>query len=830
MEVFARLGVNDQNEVIGTYGTLRDVTDSKLAEDFENELLQLSPKLTGLPLAEIDDAINLAISRIGHFLAADRAYIFEVDEETETMSNTFEWCNEGINPEISNLKDLSYSVLPNWMELLHRNQNVVVPSLSDLPPAWHAEWEILERQGIQSLITIPMFSENVLIGFVGLDSVRNKREYSNAEINILIVWSRMLASLINNRKAELLLEQTRQNYETFFNTIDDFLWVLDDNTNIIHVNDTVRNRLGYTSKELMNQSVMLVHPPERSAEVGRIVREMLDGKASFCPVPLVSKSGTPISVETRVKAGFWDNKPVFFGISKDMSMLELSEQKFSKAFQSNSSMMSISIFENGCFIDANNAFIETTGYSREEIIGKTSTELGLFDDPNAKQEILRDLNNNVPVRKREIKIITKNGSVRVGLLSADSIFIGDMRCLLVVTTDITDRIKFEEEIRNARREAEMANLAKSEFLSRMSHELRTPMNSILGFAQLLSMGDLNPGQKKGVNHIMRSGKHLLDLINEVLDISRIEAGRLSLSLEPVQITEVIVEMMDIVRHQATERNVKLELVGSKENLLYINSDKQRIKQILLNLITNAIKYNTKDGAVLVETIVQPKNEAGIVPVRISISDNGTGIAEEDIPKLFNPFERIGAEKTETEGTGLGLSVTKKLVDAMGGSLGVESVLGKGSTFWIEFPLSEKYSEEKIRLIGSLEQKLYNKTGLILYIEDNASNVELVVEILESQRSNIRLVTDPNGLSTVPLATEYKPDLILLDLNLPDIHGSEVLKSLQNDENTRNIPVVVISADAMPQQIERLLEAGAKRYITKPLDLNLLLKIIDEFVD
>ncbi len=830
IEVFARLGVNDQNEVIGTYGTLRDITDSKLAEDFENELLQLSPKLTGLPLAEIDDAINLAISRIGHFLAADRSYIFEVDEVAETMSNTFEWCNEGINPEINNLKNLPYSTLPNWMELLHRNQNIVVPSMSDLPPSMNIEREILERQGIQSLITIPMFSENVLIGFVGLDSVRNRREYSNAEINILIVWSRMLASLINNRKAELLLEQTRQNYETFFNTIDDFLWVFDENARIIHVNDTVRNRLGYTGEELMNQSVMLVHPPERGTEAQRIVGEMLVGKASFCPVPLVTKSGTPISVETRVKAGFWDNKPVFFGISKDMSMLELSEQKFSKAFQSNSAMMSISIFENGYFIDANNAFVETTGYDREEIIGKTSSELGLFEDSNIRQEILRDLNNNIPVRKKEIKIITKNGNVRVGLLSADSIFVGDMRCLLIVTTDITERIKSEEEIRNARSEAEKANLAKSEFLSRMSHELRTPMNSILGFAQLLNMGDLNPGQKKGVNHIMRSGKHLLDLINEVLDISRIEAGRLSLSLEPVQVNEVIVEMMELVRHQAAERNVKLELVSPKENLLYIKSDKQRIKQILLNLITNAIKYNRKDGAVFVETNVQAKNEAGIVPVRISIRDNGMGIAEEDIPKLFNPFERIGAEKTETEGTGLGLSVTKKLVDAMGGTIGVESVLGSGSTFWVEFPLSEKYSDEKVGMLGSLEQKLTNKSGLILYIEDNASNVELVVEILETQRSDIRLLTDPNGLSTVPLATEYKPDLILLDLNLPDIHGSEVLKSLQNDENTRNIPVVVISADAMPQQIERLLEAGAKRYITKPLDLNLLLKIIDEFVD
>jgi PAS domain S-box-containing protein len=397
--------------------------------------------------------------------------------------------------------------------------------------------------------------------------------------------------------------------------------------------------------------------------------------------------------------------------------------------------------------------------------------------------------------------------------------------------EIEDRKRAEDEIMKARKESERANMAKSEFLSRMSHELRTPMNSILGFAQLLEMGELNPGQKKGVRHIMRSGKHLLDLINEVLDISRIEAGQLSLSLEPIQIIGVINEMTDLVSGQANEREIKIELIASENNMIFLRSDKQRLKQILLNLINNAIKYNRPGGSIFLETLVMQKNEAGVTPVRILVRDTGLGIAEEDLPKLFNPFERIGSEKSKTEGTGLGLSVVKKLTEAMGGKVGVESVLGEGSTFWVEFPMSDETSERNSYRseLEMIDRRLVDKRGTILYIEDNISNIELVEEIIASQHLGLTLINNPNGRMALPLAIMNKPSLIFLDLNLPDIHGSEVLRLLQSDENTKNIPVVVISADAMPQQIERLMAVGAKRYITKPIDLNLLLKIIDEFV-
>ncbi len=629
---------------------------------------------------------------------------------------------------------------------------------------------------------------------------------------------------------EGLIDQTRLNYETFFNTIDDFLFVLDEQGNMIHTNETVTKRLEYPADNLMGKSVLMVHPPERREEAGRIVGEMLAGTADFCPVPLITRSGNYIPVETRVKTGFWDGKPVIFGVSKDISKIKLSEEKFSKAFQSNSAMMAISD-EDGRFLDVNDAFLRTLGYSREEILGQTSEELKLFKDPLLRGRIIDQLNQNIVVREVELQVVKKDNIEITGLFSADRIYIGKDMCLLTMMVDITARKQAEEEIRKARNEAEKANLAKSEFLSRMSHELRTPMNSILGFAQLMKMGELAPAHQKGVNHILTSGTHLLNLINEVLDISRIEAGRITLSLEPVQLISVIMEMIDIVTPNAVKRNLKTELLPSPTNQLFVKADRQRLKQVLLNLINNAVKYNREGGSVIIKTELQQGVAGDMSLVRISVIDMGVGISHEDLPKLFLPFERIGAERSATEGTGLGLAVVKKLMEAMGGVVGVDSIPGEGSTFWIELPLTDSQKIQIARTVDILKQGSIStvKAGSVLYIEDNMSNADLVEGILETNRPAIRLITSMYGNLAVSMAIENKPDLILLDLDLPDMHGSKVLENLQANPATREIPVVIISADAMPQQVERLMLAGARDYLTKPLEIVSFLKMVDEWI-
>ena len=641
----------------------------------------------------------------------------------------------------------------------------------------------------------------------------------------------LLQEIDVRKNAELLVGQIRENYETFFNTIDDFLWVLDVEGNIVHINDTVRKRLDYGWDDLNGHSVLMVHPEERKEEAWRITSEMLAGITEYCPVPVVTRSGKIIPVETRVKRGFWNGVPVIFGVSKDVSNLQLSEQKFSTAFQANAAIMAISGFDDARYIDINHAFEESLGYTREELLGKSSLDLGIFVDPHFRQEVIELIERRIPVRKREVGLRTKTGESKTGLLSADSIFIGQTRCLLTVTMDITDRKRAEEEAIVARREAEEANAAKSEFLSRMSHELRTPMNSILGFAQLLEMSELTPVQKKGIVHILQSGRHLLELINEVLDITRIEAGRLSLAFEPVDANAIIREVVESFQPMIMEKRCKMVLDFDESAVRYIQADRHRLRQILTNLVSNAIKYNRDNGSIRIETRPGETELFKRSYLRINVTDTGIGIHQEKIQKLFMPFERIGAENTQTEGTGLGLAVVKKLTEAMAGRVGITSTEQEGSTFWIEFPLSEyrPWDEPVPRTIREPVEERGEYTGTVLYFEDNPSNVDLVKEIILTKFPEMKLIVENYGSNAVTIVLETSPDLILLDLNLPDIHGGKVMELLSENPGTSEVPVVVVTADASTKQLRNLMKAGAADYLTKPIDLELFMKVVQKFM-
>jgi PAS domain S-box-containing protein len=486
-------------------------------------------------------------------------------------------------------------------------------------------------------------------------------------------------------------------------------------------------------------------------------------------------------------------------------------------------------------VKASRSFYDFFKVSSDDTIGTLIYDLGnhQWDIPKLRELLETILPEKTTFDNYEVEHDFSTIGTRIMLLNARQIerALGKEKIILLAIEDITQRKKYENELSKAKAEAEQANAAKSEFLSRMSHELRTPMNSILGFAQLMNMGDLNQLHKKGVNQILKSGNHLLDLINEVLDIARIETGRLTVSPEPVEIFSTIIETIEIVRNLADERQITIESDISDTKRIFVEADHQRLKQVLLNLINNAIKYNRKGGSVKVQCKVKDVKGGKENLVRINVQDTGKGIAHGYIDKLFNPFERIGAERTETEGTGLGLAISKKLIEAMNGKIGVESEVGKGSTFWIELPRTESQRDRYERTIGlnKPEMEITESNGSILYIEDNLSNIQLVEQILDTHRSSIKLITNIFGNNAVQLAIDYKPDLILLDLDLPDIHGSEVIKLLQLEPRTKDIPVIILSADAMTKQIEQLMENGAKDYLIKPIDVMKFLNVVDGWV-
>jgi signal transduction histidine kinase/ActR/RegA family two-component response regulator len=389
-----------------------------------------------------------------------------------------------------------------------------------------------------------------------------------------------------------------------------------------------------------------------------------------------------------------------------------------------------------------------------------------------------------------------------------------------------ERKRAETSLLLAKRELEDSNQAKSEFLARMSHELRTPLNSILGFSQVLNTDPDEPltqSQKESVRQILKAGWHLLALINEVLDLARIESGKLQLSIESVGVEQIVREALTLITPVAEKHQVKVVDETKAFRQLYVMADRTRLKQVLLNLLSNGVKYNKAGGTV---TLTCTKvNETRLV---IAVSDTGAGLSDEERGQLFTPFTRLRA-RADVEGAGMGLAITKRLIELMGGSVGVESVIGTGSRFFFELALGEKPAVEGEETDPSLIiARTDANEATLLHVEDNPANRALVARILE-RRPHISILAADTAEKGIELARTRDPDLIILDINLPGIDGFEALGLLRSYPDTRHIPIIALSANAMPSDVKRGLEAGFLQYLTKPIDVKEFLRTIDLFL-
>ncbi|MHC0038881.1 PAS domain-containing hybrid sensor histidine kinase/response regulator [Pseudoneobacillus sp. C159] len=636
------------------------------------------------------------------------------------------------------------------------------------------------------------------------------------------------------KEAEDRLEENERWYRNILTTVKDGIVLYGEDGQVIVFNDSLYELFGMKKGELSTE-LFDKHKYDLFKEDSSIYsREELPlaitlktGQSKFGEVIGIKKNGkmTWISVNTKIL-----NPCEQEGVRQVViTMTDITDKKQQETKLIESNALRRTIIDNlpiGVIVVDNDMKIVAINRPLcrifniqepfQQLIGKNVLDYSefFFNDLKGMEKLVDRICHKKPFEtefERNQNLILKMNYVPFAI---DEKIIGH----LLTFEDLTERKKMEKRIIASKDEAEKANLAKSDFLSKMSHELRTPLNGILGFSQLLELEDtLTEEQQLFVKEIIKGGRHLLSLINETLDLSRIETGKLKISYQTIGINQIINECLNLMVQPFAAKGIQFTNKLDKRNELFIYSDPIRFKQIILNLLENAVRYNQQNGEIMID--VELKDEYVI----IHVTDNGIGISKNDQELIFEPFYR--AKNSNAEGTGIGLSLVKQLVILMGGKLGVESSVGEGSDFWVGFPvitIEKDYSTDYI-----ISEKVFvpeMKQKKILYIDDNPSNLLLVSQIFKTVQE-ITLLSALTGKEGVDIALTQSIDLILLDMNLSDSNGFEVMRQLQSSPITKDIPVIALSANAMPSEINHALEKGFKDYIVKPIEISSFLKDI-----
>lgn len=645
----------------------------------------------------------------------------------------------------------------------------------------------------------------------------------------------MVRDVMKRKEFEKQLVESEKKYRDSINSTLEGYWLVDVDGRIVEVNNSFCNMLERSRDELIGR-----RSPEFTAEENRTLHEQNISQIRYseqrqCEVTFITKSGHPVFTKINATSIFDDDGEATgaFAFISNITKERLAEQKlaakikeldFQKSALDHHAIVSITDTK-GNITYANDKFCKISGYSREELIGKNHRIVKSGDHSKEFFNNLWKTISSGKVWNGEIKNLKNEGgfywvdATIVPFLGSD----GKPFQYISIRTDITERVE-------AQRLAETANLTKSEFLSSMSHELRTPMNAILGFAQLLEFNPKEPlteAQKGCVEHIMKGGNHLLSLINDILDLARIEAGKVDVSIVDISPTAILDECLTFITGMAEKRGIDISIPDATVKIPRVLADYTRFKQVLLNFMSNAVKYNRENGSLTI-TFEETENM-----LRINVTDTGEGIPEDKQKELFKPFSRLGAENTEIEGTGIGLVVCKDLVELMHGTVGLESEVGRGSTFWFTLPLAEHNQDEVITqtkdAIVRMGGNLSSINGTLLYVEDNLANLQLM-ELIVSRIEGLEMVSTHTGELGIEMARSEKPDVIILDINLPGMNGIEVLKKLHSFEETKNIPVLALSANATERDIEKGMEAGFLQYLTKPVNIPVLVEAIKKARD
>lgn len=775
----------------------------------------------------------------------EMALISRYESSQEKPFNTLAFCEKG------ELKDnFSYDPADTPCERLKFSEVVCYEEQVQFRfPS--SEW--LSEHGVESYLgTALRDSRGQLLGHVMLMDSRRLDDLENRTA-LLLLFASHIASEMERRDAELLVEQNKERLRRGQLYANIGTWDWNIVTGALFWTERIAPLFGYPEGDLettFDNFISAVYPEDR-AKVTEALNACIERDVPYeIEHRVVWPDGTIrwLLEKGAVKRDIEGNPVQMLGVVQDIDYrkrtelaLEAREHQLQEA-QSLAHLGDWNLnFESGEMYWSDEVF-RILGYQPHQFKPTLDSFIScLHPDDREKMEQARRQAGESGAMDLVHRILRPDGSIRhVHQLSRTCISDnGKLVSISGTMQDITERVETEEQLIRAREKAERASNAKSEFLSSMSHELRTPMNAILGFGQLLEADAvLNSDHKDSVNEILKAGKHLLALINEILDLAKIESGQLDVSLESVELSSVIKESVHLIERQAAKRSIRVNCYAIDGAVVL--ADRVRLKQVILNLLSNAVKYNRRNGNVTVE-VEASSDEL----VRVTVTDNGQGIPPEQQDEIFQPFNRLGLENSNIEGTGIGLTITQRFVEMMGGTIGMESELGMGSCFWIELPVdamvhnaksrypipSNRHTYQQIKPNSSQtfepQDEARNVRSTILYIEDNPANLKLVAQALENSNNQIELLCAYTPEVGIQMARDRRPDLILLDINLPNIDGYQVMDEFNKDPHCEQIPVIAITANAMPLDIEKGKQAGFVHYLTKPLDILYLLKVVND---
>ena len=723
---------------------------------------------------------------------------------------------------------------------------------------------ICEEDFVQKRI-YPDDQKEILEGINKVLNNKNKKSYS-CEFRFRMpngkyTWIRDDISLIRNskgnvveivgswmdiselREAGLREKGLEQRYHDLLETTTDWIWEVDAQGRYTFVSSNVESVLGYKTSEIVGKTPFELMPADEAAHIKNIFQDVIENKAIIKELENwnIAKDGRLVCLLTNGVPILDDkgNLLGYRGVDKDITIrknneevLRRSEEKFRSIVETTAEGFWLIDPASKYTLEVNRALCEMLGYEESEMLGRTPMEF--VDDENRKifktqMSKIEDTDHRV----YEISLKKKNGEDLHTHFNATTLRNDKNEAIAAYAfiTDLSQHHKLEKALIDAKEESDRANKAKSSFLSSISHELRTPMNAIMGFAQLLKLnpsGNLSDKQKQAIEHITKAGEHLTELINQVLELSKIEAGEMSLNINEVSLGKVMEDCLALVQPKAEGMNVSIVKNFEVDSLPVLDSDATRLKQVLLNLITNAVKYNIENGRVIISA-----EELNTNFYRIYVRDTGEGIPEDKQEDVFKPFDRLGKETGNVEGTGIGLTLSKKIMEMLGGDIGFYSHPGKGALFWVDLPIVTKdTSKVQVQDLPHDSFDNYQSEELaktVLYIEDNPLSMELMRIVLE-EFGYIRMLCANTGDEGIQLAQKYHPDLILMDINLPGMNGIEALNVLQKLEDTRDIPVVAVTAAAMPREVTEGMAAGFMEYLVKPIDVKKTIHIISNILE